>query len=270
MKVVWVNVECYGILMFYVNYSGVQIEIFFDGGFMVVFFDGKIFDELFYFEEVLWVYDLDEVIKGGWEQLQFCEKMFFIYDVLVMGICDYFKKLGFKWVILGFFGGIDLVLVAVFVVWVLGVKNVCLVLMFLQFFFDYLVVDVWKLVENLGVFYDIIFIELIYNSFMEVFKFYFWAIEFNIVEENMQFCFWGNLFMALFNKFGNIFFNIFNKSEVVVGYGIFYGDMCGGLFVIGDFYKIEVFEFCCYINWEEEVIFDNIIIKFFFVEFKFD
>lgn len=78
------------------------------------------------------------------------------------------------------------------------------------------------------------------------------------------------LLMVFSNKFGLILLNIFNKSEMVVGYGIFYGDMCGGFSVIGDLYKIEVFELVCFMNKDGEVILENIIIKLFFVEFCFD
>jgi NAD+ synthase (glutamine-hydrolysing) len=96
---------------------------------------------------------------------------------------------------------------------------------------------------------------------MEALKPHFWATEFNIAEENLQSRSRGNLLMALSNKFGNILLNTSNKSEVAVGYGTLYGDMCGGLSVIGDLYKTEVFELCRYINREEEIIPDNIITK---------
>ncbi len=260
-KVVRANVERYGIPMFYVNHSGAQTEILFDGGSMVASPDGKIFDELPYFEEAVRMYDLDEVTKGGRELLQPRNKMSLIHDALVMGIRDYFRKLGFKRAILGLSGGIDSALVAVLAVRALGAKNVRLVLMPSQFSSDHSVVDARKLAENLGAPYDIIPIEPIYNSFMEALKPHFWATEFNIAEENLQSRSRGNLLMALSNKFGNILLNTSNKSEVAVGYGTLYGDMCGGLSVIGDLYKTEVFELCRYINREEEIIPDNIITK---------
>lgn len=109
-----------------------------------------------------------------------------------------------------------------------------------------------------------------YEFFLMVLELYFWVKLFNIVEENIQVWIRGMLLMVFFNKFGNIVLNILNKSEMVVGYGILYGDMCGGLFVIGDVYKMEVFELVWFMNKDGEVIFENIIIKFFSVEFWFD
>ncbi|TXB62145.1 NAD+ synthase [Phaeodactylibacter luteus] len=260
-KVVRANVERYGIPMFYVNHCGAQTEILFDGGSLAASADGKIFDELPYFEEALRVYDLDEVAAGGRERLQPRDKMRLIHDALVMGIRDYFKKLGFKRAILGLSGGIDSALVAVLAVRALGAKNVRLVLMPSQYSSGHSVTDARKLAENLGAPYDLIPIEPIYQSFMEALKPHFWATEFNIAEENLQSRSRGNLLMALSNKFGHILLNTSNKSEVAVGYGTLYGDMCGGLSVIGDLYKTEVFELCRYINRDEEVIPDNIITK---------
>ncbi|MCB0571781.1 MAG: NAD(+) synthase, partial [Phaeodactylibacter sp.] len=118
-----------------------------------------------------------------------------------------------------------------------------------------------KLAENLGTQYDIVPIEGIYQSYIEALKPHFWAQPFNIAEENLQARARGNILMALSNKFGNILLNTSNKSEVAVGYGTLYGDMCGGLSVIGDLYKTEVFALARYMNKDEEVIPENIITK---------
>ncbi len=260
-QVVLANVERYGIPLFYVNHCGAQTEIIFDGGSLVASPDGKIFDEMPYFEECVRTYDLEEVQQGGREQRQPREKMQLIHDALVTGIRDYFGKLGFGRAILGLSGGIDSALVAVLAARALGPANVRLVLMPSQFSSAHSVTDARKLAENLGCPYDIIPIEDIYNTYMQALRPHFWATEFNIAEENLQSRARGNLLMALSNKFGNILLNTSNKSEVAVGYGTLYGDMCGGLSVIGDLYKTEVFELCRYINREEEIIPDNIITK---------
>jgi NAD+ synthase (glutamine-hydrolysing) len=255
------NVERYGIPLFYVNHSGAQTELIFDGGSLVASPDGKIHDELPYFAEEVRTYDLEEVHKGGVERKQPREKMQLIHDALVTGIRDYFGKLGFQRAILGLSGGIDSALVAVLACRALGPANVRLVLMPSHYSSDHSVVDARQLAENLGAPYDIIPVEDIYNTYMQALRPHFWATDFNIAEENLQSRARGNLLMALSNKFGNILLNTSNKSEVAVGYGTLYGDMCGGLSVIGDLYKTEVFALCRHINREEEIIPDNIITK---------
>lgn len=260
-QVVLANVERYGIPVFYVNHSGAQTELIFDGGSLVASPDGKIHDELPYFTEEVRTYNLEAVQKGGVERRQPREKMQLIHDALVTGIRDYFGKLGFQRAILGLSGGIDSALVAVLACRALGPANVRLVLMPSHYSSDHSVVDARQLAENLGAPYDIIPIEDIYNTYMQALRPHFWATDFNIAEENLQSRTRGNLLMALSNKFGNILLNTSNKSEVAVGYGTLYGDMCGGLSVIGDLYKTEVFALCRYINSEAAIIPDNIITK---------
>ena len=255
------NVQRYGIPMFYVNHCGAQTELIFDGGSLVVSPDGKIFDELPYFEECIRTYELEAVVKGGRENEQPKEKMTLIHDALLLGIRDYFRKLGFKRAILGLSGGIDSAVVAVLAARALGPDNVRVVLMPSQFSSDHSIHDARKLAENLGTQYDIIPIEGIYQSYIEALKPHFWSQPFNIAEENLQARARGNLLMALSNKFGNILLNTSNKSEVAVGYGTLYGDMCGGLSVIGDLYKTEVFALARYMNKDGELIPENIITK---------
>jgi NAD+ synthase (glutamine-hydrolysing) len=166
-----------------------------------------------------------------------------------------------KKTILGLSGGIDSAVVAVLAQRALGQENVRVILMPSQFSSDHSVNDARELAQNLGIQYDIIPIEEIYKSYEEALKPHFWAYPFNIAEENIQARIRGMLLMAFSNKFGNILLNTSNKSEMAVGYGTLYGDMCGGLSVIGDLYKTEVFELARYINKDEEVIPENIIIK---------
>lgn len=261
IKIVQANVARYGVPMFYVNHCGAQTEIVFDGGSLVVSPDGKVYDELPYFEESVRTYELDDVISGGKEREMPKDKMTLIHDALVTGIRDYFGKLGFKRAILGLSGGIDSAVVAVLAARALGPDNVRLILMPSQFSSAHSVEDARELAQNLGAQYDLIPIESIYNSFMDALKPHFWATDFGIAEENLQSRSRGNLLMALSNKFGNILLNTSNKSEVAVGYGTLYGDMCGGLSVIGDVYKTEVFELARFMNKDGEVIPENIITK---------
>jgi NAD+ synthase (glutamine-hydrolysing) len=261
IDIVKANVERYGVPMFYVNHSGAQTELVFDGGSLIVSPDRQVFEELPYFEECVRTYDLAEVIKGGQNKEQYKDKMTLIHDALVVGVRDYFGKLGFKRAILGLSGGIDSAVVAVIAARALGANNVRLVLMPSQFSSDHSVQDARQLAENLGAPYDLIPIEGIYKSFKEALEPHFWATQFGIAEENLQSRARGNLLMALSNKFGNILLNTSNKSEVAVGYGTLYGDMCGGLSVIGDVYKTEVFALARFMNKDGEVIPENIITK---------
>ena len=247
--------------MFYVNHVGAQTELLFDGGSLVLSPNGTIYEELPYFEECIRGYDLDDVIRGAQQQEQEKDKMTLIYQAIVMGLRDYFGKLGFKKAILGLSGGIDSAVVAVLAADALGKDNVRVILMPSQFSSEHSVNDARELAENLGIQYDLIPIQGIYETYMEALEPHFWAKSFNIAEENLQARARGMLLMAFSNKFGNILLNTSNKSEMAVGYGTLYGDMCGGLSIIGDLYKTEVFELARFINRKEEIIPENIITK---------
>lgn len=261
IRVVKANVKRYDIPMFYVNYAGAQTEIIFDGGSLVVSPNGNVFDELPYFKEELRTYDLATVIEGKKDNEQEKNKMTLIHDALVTGVRDYFGKLGFKKAILGLSGGIDSAVVAVLAARALGADNVRVVLMPSQYSSDHSVNDARELAKNLGCQYDIVPIESVYESYMDILKPHFWGREADVTEENLQARIRGMFLMAFSNKFGNILLNTSNKSEMAVGYGTLYGDMCGGLSVIGDVYKTEVFELARYMNKDGEVIPENTITK---------
>ncbi len=256
------NVKRYGIPMFYVNHCGSQTELIFDGGSLVVSPDAEVYEELPYFEEAIRVYDLDDVMTGkGKKGSQTKDKMTLIHDALVLGIKDYFGKLGFKSAILGLSGGIDSAVTFALAVRALGAENVRAVLMPSKYSSDHSVNDAKQLAEKVGSPYDIIAIENVYNAYVETLAPQFKGLPFSIAEENLQARSRGMILMAMSNKFGNILLNTSNKSEAAVGYGTLYGDMCGGLSVIGDLYKMEVFALAEYINKNEEIIPINTITK---------
>ena len=248
------NVERYKLPVFYANQSGGQTDIIFDGGSIVMSPDGKVFDEMPYFEECLRVYDLAEVLRGGVTNEQPKDKIKLIHDALVVGIQDYFRKMGLKKAILGLSGGIDSAVVAVLAARALGADNVRCVLMPSQYSSDHSVNDARNLAEKLGIQYDLVAIEPMFEAFMGTLKPHFWGFPENVTEENLQARIRGMLVMAFSNKFGNILLNTTNKSEMAVGYGTLYGDMCGGMSVIGDVYKTEVYELARFINKDGEVI----------------
>jgi NAD+ synthase (glutamine-hydrolysing) len=255
------NVARYKVPMFYVNHVGSQTEIIFDGGSVVMSPDGNSFDEMPYFEECIRTYDLDEVIKGGINKEQPRIKIALIHDALVMGIRDYFQKLGLKSAILGLSGGIDSAVVAVLAQRALGAENVRVLLMPSQFSSDHSINDARDLAKKINIQYDIVFIEDIYKSFESTLKTHFAGKKPELTEENLQARIRGMLLMAISNKFGNILLNTSNKSEAAVGYGTLYGDMAGGLSVLGDVYKTEVYDLARYINKDAVIIPESTLTK---------
>ncbi len=261
IDVVVENAKRYQLPCFYVNNVGAQTELIFDGGSLVVRPDGGVHHELAYFEEEVQTFDLDEVLDAKEQMVRPKEKMSQVHDALILGIRDYFGKLGFGKAILGLSGGIDSAVTAALAARALGPENVRVVLMPSRFSSDHSVADAKQLAENMGMPYDIIPIESTFNAFENLLTPQFAGLPEDVTEENMQARCRGVILMALSNKFGHILLNTSNKSESAVGYGTLYGDMCGGLSVIGDLYKTEVFDLARFINREGEVIPISTIIK---------
>ena len=261
IAVVKANVERYKAPLFYINHVGSQTDVVFDGGSLVVSSQGVVHDEMVYFQEDLIVYDLQEVEATLVDNEQAKHKTTLIHDALILGIQDYFKKLGFKKAILGLSGGIDSAVAAVLAARALGSDNVRVLLMPSQYSSNHSVADARNLAEKLGIQYDIIAIKPMFDAFESALAPQFTAMEENITEENIQARIRGMLLMAMTNKFGCILLNTSNKSEMAVGYGTLYGDMCGGIAVLGDIYKTEVYDLAHYINKDGEVIPQNSIVK---------
>lgn len=286
-EVIRANVLKYGIPMFYCNAVGSQTEVVFDGGSLVMDAGGQILHELRYFEEDLLVADLDEVIASAQKHqpislrsldndmrvskvndaahvIQYLtaeENIRQIYQALLLGIKDYFRKMGFTKAILGSSGGIDSAVTLALACEALGKENVRAILMPSQYSSDHSVNDAVQLSKNLGNPYDIIPIRNIYEAFMKELEPVFNGMPFGLAEENTQSRTRGNLLMSISNKFGYILLNTSNKSELATGYGTLYGDMAGGLSVLGDVYKMQVYALARYINRDREIIPQNIIDK---------
>jgi NAD+ synthase (glutamine-hydrolysing) len=184
-----------------------------------------------------------------------------IHDALILGIRDYFRKMGFKKATLGASGGVDSAVVQALAVEALGKENVHVLLMPSQYSSDHSVSDAEKLSVNLGNRYDVVPIKDVYDSFLKTLHPIFKDLPFSVAEENMQSRTRGNLLMGVANKFGYILLNTSNKSELATGYGTLYGDMAGGLSVLGDLYKTQVYALGRYINKDKEIIPENILIK---------
>ncbi|MEI6682605.1 MAG: NAD+ synthase [Bacteroidota bacterium] len=274
------NATTFSLPVVYVNQVGGQTELIFDGGSMVVDATGKVAAKLKEFEEDLLYHEFSKpehpVIREATppavppyalsdiaytHRLLAPETTSLVYHALVLGIRDYFGKLGFSKAILGLSGGIDSAVTLALAAGALGSSNVRAVLLPSQFSSDHSIDDARKLAENLQVPYEIIPIEKAYQSFETTLQPQFEGLPFNIAEENLQARIRGVILMALSNKFGYILLNTSNKSEAAVGYGTLYGDMCGGLSVLGDVYKIQVYELARYINRDGEIIPVNTIVK---------
>ncbi|MGZ3881518.1 MAG: NAD+ synthase [Flavisolibacter sp.] len=184
-----------------------------------------------------------------------------IHDALILGIRDYFRKMGFKKATLGASGGVDSAVVQALAVEALGKENVHVLLMPSQYSSDHSVSDAEQLSINLGNRYDVVPIKEVYDSFIQTLHPIFKDLPFSIAEENIQSRTRGNLLMGVANKFGYILLNTSNKSELATGYGTLYGDMAGGLGVLGDLYKTQVYALGRYINRQKEIIPNNILVK---------
>ncbi len=257
------NVNKYKIPLIYVNHVGAQTELLFDGGSLAYNSKGALVCESNYFEEDLQVVDLEEVIAYKAEVVitNQSSKIELIYEGLVMGVRNYFHKLGFKKAILGLSGGIDSAVTAAIAVKALGAENVSGILLPSQFSSNHSIEDARQLAINLKCNYDIIPIENAYKSVEDSLQNQFKDLPFDLAEENIQARIRGVILMALSNKFGSILLNTSNKSEAAVGYGTLYGDMNGGISVLGDVYKTEVFELARFINRNGKLIPENTITK---------
>jgi len=216
--------------------------------------------QLPFFEENIAYYDTE---KENYQPLNdiVTSEIKRIHSALVMGIRDYFRKMGFSKAILGLSGGIDSAVVLVLAVEALGKENVLAVLLPSQFSSEHSVTDAMKLVENLGCKHEKIPIETAFQSVSDLLKPVFNDKPFDVTEENIQARVRAVLLMAISNKLGYILLNTSNKSEAAVGYGTLYGDMCGGLSVLGDVYKTRVYELAHFINRNTELIPVNTISK---------
>ncbi len=271
------NVLKYHLPIFYCNAVGSQTEVVFDGASMVFDKNANLCGQLPMFEEALQSFTLKDdglidaaiieqssnllnknIIPSYLDEQRNIEQ---VHHAIVLGIRDYFSKMGFSKAIIGSSGGIDSAVTIALACTALGPENVRAILMPSQYSSDHSVVDAVALSNNLGNPYDIIPIKNIYDAFLSELNPIFNDLPFGLAEENIQSRGRGNLLMAIANKFGYILLNTSNKSELATGYGTLYGDMAGGIGVLGDCYKLQVYALANYINRNEIVIPSNIISK---------
>jgi NAD+ synthase (glutamine-hydrolysing) len=274
-EIVRKNALKYKLPIIYCNTIGSQTEIIFDGGSLVMDDKGSIVSELPYFSEAIqlveWKEDgtistLNSVISdtGAPMPSEMDGKKNTneaIHAALILGIRDYFGKMGFTKAIVASSGGIDSALVLALACEALGAENVRALLLPSQFSSDHSVDDAVQLSKNLVNHYEIIPIKDVFDAYEQALQPIFEGLPFNVAEENLQSRIRGAMVMALANKFNCILLNTSNKSELATGYGTLYGDMAGGLGVLGDLYKIQVYDMARYINRNGEIIPQHIIDK---------
>ncbi len=252
----------YGIPVISVNQTGANTELIFDGGSILINERGGIFHQLPYFEESVASFAFEDLKSTHIKQPSRApDAIPLIYKALVMGLRDYFVKTGLKTSIIGLSGGLDSALCLCLAVDALGNENVRALLMPSRYSSDHSVTDAIKMANNLKVHYDIVSIEKPFVAFEDILSPVFKGLEKNVAEENIQARIRAILLMAISNKYGCIVLNTSNKSEAAVGYGTLYGDMAGGLSLIGDVYKTDVYKLAGFINREKEIIPENIIKK---------
>lgn len=276
-SVIKANVLKYKIPLVYCNCVGSQTEIVFDGASLAFDKNGELrkclpsFVEAF---DIVTINDDGTILESEGDDIKPIShikpnpasfdpllNIKGIHKALVCGIRDYFSKMGFTKAILGSSGGIDSAVTLALACEALGKENVRAVLMPSPYSTDHSVNDAVALSEKLQNPYDIVRINEVYEAFLSTLKPIFKDLPFSVAEENIQSRSRGNLLMAIANKFGYILLNTSNKSELATGYGTLYGDMAGGLAVLGDCYKQQVYALAEYINRDGEIIPDNIIHK---------
>jgi NAD+ synthase (glutamine-hydrolysing) len=203
----------------------------------------------------------EELFIAHGQNLEKQDEMQLLEEALCLGIRDYFQKQGFTKACLGLSGGIDSAVVACLAVKALGATNVLGVSMPSRYTSDSSRKDAQGLAKNLAIEFKEIPIEAPFQSFLDLFEPEFKGLKPDATEENMQSRIRGMILMALSNKKGYIILSTGNKSEMAMGYTTLYGDLCGGLAVLSDVTKHNVYALAQWINRKQEIIPQSTITK---------
>lgn len=253
------HAKTHGLPLVNVNMVGANDELIFDGNSMFINSTGTLCEMLPSFKEDVRIIDT----KASYPALPGVEADTIedIYNALILGVRDYFRKCGFSKAVIGLSGGIDSSVTCAIAVAALGAENILGVLMPSQYSSISSVTDAEKLAKNLGIQTKTVPINPIFNSFQKSLKPAFAEQQPDVTEENIQARIRGSILMALSNKSGSLLLSTGNKSELAVGYCTLYGDMCGGLSVLSDLYKTKVYELAQFVNRSKKIIPKAIIDK---------
>ena len=235
----------------YVNLVGGNDELIFDGSSMAVDADGERISHLTAFEEVIRVVDFSEEAIGQESEVTSLDDL---RKALVLGLRDYAHKSGFTKGLVGLSGGIDSAVTAAIAAEALGAENIIGISLPSDISSEHSKDDAADLASNLGIEYSTLAIQSIVDAAADELEPLFAGLAADVTEENLQARARGLLLMAVSNKLGALLLTTGNKSELAVGYCTLYGDMCGGLAVISDVPKTQVFALARHINRAGEVI----------------
>lgn len=248
-----------------VNQTGGYTDLIFDGSSVLIDADGTVLEKLAFCSEEIRIVEIPSpgCDRGRYElPPPLPEEMTgLIHRALVTGIRDFFTKGGLKKAIIGLSGGIDSAVVLALAAEALGPENTLALLMPSVYSSDHSLSDSVKMASALGVPYHIVSIEEARLVMEKTLQPYFKGMKPDVTEENIQSRLRAVILMAFANKLGYMLLNTSNKSEAATGYGTLYGDMAGGLSVIGDVYKTDVYRLAREINTHSEIIPEAIIIK---------
>jgi NAD+ synthetase len=243
----------------YVCCVGAQTDLIFDGASMCFNSNGELVKVGKAFEEDFLIFDT----KEEYVPITKCEESFEeeVLNSLVFGLKEYCSKLGFKKVLVGLSGGMDSALVTCLAVEALGPENVHVILMPSKYSSEGSVKDSEKLISNLGIKSSNVSIQSVVDETLNQIQSILTNEVKSLTEENLQARVRGLYLMTYSNNNGHLLLTTGNKSEMAVGYCTLYGDMCGGLAVIADVYKTDVYKIANFINREKEIIPKAIIDK---------
>lgn len=246
----------------YLNMIGGQDELVFDGDSLAVNKDAELVARAQVFEADT----IDIVLDGNDISSQHIvaaeeSSEAVTYKALVTGVRDFVRQNGFTGVVIGLSGGVDSALTLVIAVDALGAENVHAVMMPSRYTADMSLHDAEEETKLLGVKYDVIAIEDVFNSFLTTLAPVFKGADADTTEENIQARSRGLLLMAISNKEGKMVLTTGNKSEMAVGYATLYGDMCGGFAPIKDVCKTLVYKLCRYRNTLSDAIPERVLTR---------
>ena len=235
----------------YVCCVGAQTDLIFDGASMCFDSNGRLVKLGKTYEEDFLIFDTNESNN----EIKHCEKSFEeeVLSSLIYGVKDYCNKLGFTKLLIGLSGGLDSAIVTYIAVEALGAENVHVILMPSKYSSEGSITDSEKLISNLGILSSNVSIQPVVDETMEQLTSITGNIK-SVTEENLQARIRGLYLMAFSNNNNYLLLTTGNKSEVATGYCTLYGDMCGGLAVIADVYKTDIYRITNYINIEKEII----------------
>ena len=259
------NAREYGKPLISVNQTGGYTELIFDGSSVLIDADGTVLERLAFCSEEVRTVEIP--VAGGDRRKYSCPSSYpadmtgYVHQALVTGIRDFFEKGGLKRAVIGLSGGIDSAVVLALAAEALGPSNTLALLMPSVYSSVHSVTDAVEMAEKMGVPHHIVSIEEARQVLEKTVEPFFGDKAPDITEENIQARLRALILMAFANKLGYMVLNTSNKSEAATGYGTLYGDMIGGLSVLGDLYKTEVYPLAREINTHRDIIPSAIISK---------